>query len=70
MTKTGQIGVDSTTSAYGFYEVLLQPHLRAARPAVVDSIDTLDMGMIHCYSMIWGTEVPLIIWKVFLFLKP
>ncbi|MGE8381640.1 MAG: biosynthetic peptidoglycan transglycosylase, partial [Sphingobacterium sp.] len=44
MTKTGQIGVDSTTVAYGFYEVVLQPHLRAARPAVVDSIDTLDMG--------------------------
>ncbi len=44
MTKTGQIGVDSTRSAYGFYEVVLQPHLRAARPAIVDSIDTLDMG--------------------------
>jgi hypothetical protein len=44
MTKTGQISVDSTTSNYGFYEVVLQPHLRSARPAVVDSVDTIDMG--------------------------
>jgi hypothetical protein len=44
MTKTGQISVDSTTSNYGFYEVVLQPHLRAARPAVVDSVDVFDMG--------------------------
>lgn len=44
MTKTGQISVDSTTSNYGFYEVVLQPHLRAARPAVVDSLDIFDMG--------------------------
>ncbi|MGJ1409558.1 transglycosylase domain-containing protein [Sphingobacterium thalpophilum] len=44
MTKTGQIGVDSTTSNYGFYEVLLQPHLRPPRPAVADSVETIDMG--------------------------
>ncbi|MDM1293751.1 transglycosylase domain-containing protein [Sphingobacterium sp. N143] len=44
MTKTGQIGVDSTRSNYGFYDVVLLPHLRSARPAVVDQVDTVDMG--------------------------
>jgi len=45
MVKTKQIGVDSTVSNYGFYQVELVPHLRSARPAFVDSVqtDTLDL---------------------------
>ncbi|AIM38868.1 penicillin-binding protein [Sphingobacterium sp. ML3W] len=45
MVKTGQIGVDSTVSNYGFYQVELVPHLRSARPAFVDTTnsDVLDI---------------------------
>ncbi|UIR56123.1 transglycosylase domain-containing protein [Sphingobacterium sp. SRCM116780] len=45
MVKTGQLGVDSTVSNYGFYQVELLPHLRSARPAHVDTIDSLDFEL-------------------------
>lgn len=46
MVKTRQIGIDSTVSNYGFYQVELVPHLRSARPAFVDTLqtDSLDIG--------------------------
>ncbi|MGJ1369010.1 transglycosylase domain-containing protein [Sphingobacterium spiritivorum] len=45
MVKTGQLSRDTTVANYGFYTVVLQPHLRPSRPAgmPVDSLQNMNM---------------------------
>ncbi|WP_240903186.1 transglycosylase domain-containing protein [Sphingobacterium sp. SGG-5] len=52
MSKVGDLNNVAVPENYGFYEVVLQPRLRPARPAFVDTIDTVAPDIVEYHEQV------------------